>query len=137
MGFTIRRVPPDWQHPRNEDGTFAQLLPQSEVGACNTLSEWRGIEEHDIYMPKWSTKQASSFCLYEEYDCGAPVSPVFNSYVDIAQWLTVNGPAVFKGLDDKEVFERWVCMAYGGFLNFNVVGPADVIHADSGAPGIW
>lgn len=45
MGREVRRVPPDWQHPKDADGRFIPLLGQDYDHA---VREW---EERDL--PRW------------------------------------------------------------------------------------
>lgn len=110
MAFEIGRVPPGWEHPK-EDGKFVPLLGKPHHEA---LVEWkeardrydkkhgRGAyerngetapEQCNLEFPKrgafvpFTRGQASAFQVYEDTTEGTPVSPVFATKEAIAPWL--------------------------------------------------
>ena len=71
MGVEIVRVPADWQHPEEE----GELV----VGA----------HHEPLYYIDAAEKTA--FQLYENVSEGSPVSPVFTTREELAEWLEQKG----------------------------------------------
>lgn len=68
MGREIRRVPPDFEHPVDEDG---ELIADGHL------------------EPLYYADPASltSYQVYENVSEGSPVSPVFDTPEDLISWL--------------------------------------------------
>ena len=108
MGREIRRVPPDWEHPRDDkgnyvplfDGTHAEALREWQEGydAWQTdpqsdclFEEWEGPAPSPFdYHPEWS-RDPSCYQIYETVTEGTPVSPVFVSLNEMDTWLIEQG----------------------------------------------
>jgi hypothetical protein len=116
MSTEVRRVPADWEHPKNEDGSFKPLY---DIDYETALSEW--LENHnlwlegkhphqleypedtedfkhyadyggdppdeDLYRPKWSDDQRTHYQLYETISEGKPVSPVFSTLEELERYV--------------------------------------------------
>jgi hypothetical protein len=114
MGREVRRVPADWQHPRDEHGHYIPLFdeytrssarwdhekakwdagirPTYGEGFAGTYEEWDGERpEPGDYMPDWPDEERTHWQLYENVTEGTPISPVMASAEDLAQWLGANG----------------------------------------------
>jgi hypothetical protein len=81
MGREIVRVPPGFHHPVDENGEFI-------VGAHH---------EALYYIPG---DQKTAFQIYENVSDGSPVSPIFESLVELSSWLAEQGasPAYIQAL---------------------------------------
>jgi hypothetical protein len=120
MGREIRRVPPDWQHPRDEQGhhkplydwdydTEAQewidnllnwLSDENSVERKHVLDEYEikyywdwdgGPPSAEYCRPAWTDEQATHYQIYETVSEGTPTSPVFASLDDMCAWLIEQG----------------------------------------------
>lgn len=110
----VRRVPPNWTHPKDEKGNYIPLFDGLLVEKHNykimlyksraregfaTIDDmlyWMGSPftpcEDGLIDPKTATQgytafEATSYCLYETVTEGTPKSPVFNSLKDMAIWI--------------------------------------------------
>jgi hypothetical protein len=118
MGREIRRVPPDWQHPRGDKGRdYRPLYDRSftedarawldhaiawDNGTHEDAAEEKG--EHPFwwqwdgdppdpayYRPDWPEDSATAFQVYETVSEGTPVTPVFASKAELVAYLVANG----------------------------------------------
>lgn len=111
MGREIRRVPKDWNHPKNRDGHFVPLYDDDYETACqewwNKALAWQSAENTDdakdenpwywdwdgmppdkeLYRPTFEAA-ADSYQIYETVSEGTPVSPVFDSQEVMIEWMT-------------------------------------------------
>lgn len=110
MGREIRRVAPDWEHPRNEHGYYQPLFDETFEEACarwlagldafrlenptgfnvNGYSFWEWDSEpptdRDYYRLAWKD-EPTAYQVYENVSEGTPVSPVFATVDDLRAWL--------------------------------------------------
>lgn len=120
MGREIRRVPPNWQHPRKMyasgpgyqpmfDETFAQACAEWDeakrkwdIGEdphrkkygkdYSSYADWGGERPDDpAYYRPWSDADATWYQLWETVSEGSPVSPPFASLEELAQHLAKHG----------------------------------------------
>jgi hypothetical protein len=106
MGREIRRVPPDWKHPKNERGHYIPLYDKTFIEGERDhilldldwyldnpefLSEWY----NDWPQPEWYRtafeQEPTHYQIYETVTEGKPVSPVFATLEALAQWLVDQG----------------------------------------------
>jgi len=108
MGREIRRVSPEWQHPRDTRGNYRPLFDRTYV---ETLQEWRedrnawqdepkddcSFEEWagsspdpDYYRPEW-VEEPTCYQIYEPVSEGTPTSPIFASLDEMRIWLIEQG----------------------------------------------
>jgi hypothetical protein len=108
VGQEIRRVPLNWQHPRQESGRFQPLHDTTFAAA---VAKWKsGFARHDpaahegheyweaeadppdreYYRPEWTTEPAG-YQIYETVSEGTPKSPVFTTEEEIVTWLVSEG----------------------------------------------
>jgi hypothetical protein len=66
MGFQVRRVPQNWNHPRNEKGEY---VPMKGISSDEPKTHLQG---------------------YETITEGTPVTPVFSCAEELARWCADN-----------------------------------------------
>lgn len=119
MGREIRRVPANWQHPKDEGGFY---LPLSDYDYATAAREWlKQLQEHEAkvvefgrdvvkeqghhvrYHWEWEGPPQEEFCrspfteaptcyqIYETVTEGTPTSPVFSTLDELQAWLTSEG----------------------------------------------
>ena len=118
MGREIRRVPADWEHPRDKEGQYIPLhdkdyetaaqewtalflawengtaedRKRGESCGCRYLWEWQGPPDEETHRKrKWTAEEATHYQVYETVSEGTPVSPVFASLPDMVEWLVGEG----------------------------------------------
>jgi len=117
MGREIRRVPPDWEHPRDENGYFIPLfdkdyktagedwlkeLDEFRAGThikqecieriCGLFWEWNAPPDKETCRERyWTEEEATAFQVYEDVSEGTPVTPVFMSKREIVGYLIEHG----------------------------------------------
>lgn len=93
MGREVRRVPADWEHPRDERGKF--------------------IPTYSWDMPQWPENEATHYMMYEDTSEGTPISPAFATKEELARWLTDTGASAFGRL--TATYEQWLATIEIGF----------------------
>lgn len=121
MGREIRRVPPNWQHPKKEyanaydrgrvdyrplrDRPFAPAMREWYAGweawergerpdgcLCDSYFDWYGgPPDPDHYRPEWDEADATWFQVYETVSEGTPVTPPFATREELVEYLVANG----------------------------------------------
>ena len=117
MGREIRRVPPDWQHPKDAAGEYAPLHDQDYVTAseewiaafdafrsrqhsnqrriteyCNYYWEWNMPPDEESYRKRQrAEEEATAYQVYETVTEGTPITPVFATKEEIVEYLVENG----------------------------------------------
>jgi hypothetical protein len=152
MGREIRRVPADWQHPRQrcrhspwgggcdeakahggecykplydqpfreharewmddclawDNGTHEDL--QSDAALKEQYPfywMWNGgPPDESYYRPEWPEGSATHYQIYETVSEGTPVSPVFASLEELANWLVSQGTS--RAAADAFAHSGWV-----------------------------
>ena len=104
MGRKVRRVPPDWEHPRDAQGEYIPMhdhFPYNEAEIAEGLNDGWLRDEPPFYgidvMPQWAADHTSAYQLYETTSEGTPVSPVFATEDEMVDWLTRPQPIGFGG----------------------------------------
>jgi len=113
MGREIRRVPPDWQHPkRDRSNDYQPLYDEDFESACRDwmqdyayfLTKYPGgfdeqgqpyWEGYGDWPPDrayhrsriWTEAEATAYQVYENVTEGTPVSPVFEMRDELRAWL--------------------------------------------------
>jgi hypothetical protein len=106
MSREIRRVPKDWEHPR-EAGHYKPLLDKSYSQAIldhikgelpwylrhpRHLKEWFECwPDREYCRPHWSKSEATHYQIYEDVSEGTPVSPIFENLGEMKAWLLEQG----------------------------------------------
>jgi len=120
MGREIRRVPPNWQHPKKMFASgmdYVSMHDQTFEQACATWDEgkrkwdagedpdrkqydhendpyedWAGERPDDPeYYRPWKDEEATWFQLWQTVSEGSPVSPPFATLEELAQHLAKHG----------------------------------------------
>lgn len=120
MGREVRSVPPWWQHPKNRDGHYQPMMDRDFMttrreweaeakrwadGTHESLvrnPEWRKdyptfsdfepfFGDCRYYRPAWTPEEATAVQMYETVSEGTPVSPVFATRAELANWLVEQG----------------------------------------------
>ncbi|TAI67597.1 hypothetical protein [Bradyrhizobium sp. Leo170] len=74
----VRRVPVDWQHPKNAAGRYIPLLESAPDAPA---------PDPDRYMPAWPEAERTHWQMYEVTTAGTPLSPPCASARELAKWL--------------------------------------------------
>lgn len=132
MGRGIRRVPPDWQHPKNEYDGFQPLFDrvferelkewtegqrrwdagedparakyEAERGYSVAWEDWHGNPPDPAYhRPDWPEESRTAYQVYETVSEGTPISPVFPTEADLLAWLTQPDGAPGMGIGGRKL----------------------------------
>ena len=141
MGREIRRVPPGWEHPRNESGNFIPLLDEDyhtaatkwvagflawEVGAdphrreyeCRYYWELNGSPpEEENHRQKWDV-EPTWVQMYETVTEGTPTTPAFETKEELIEYLVAHGEDKGMGMGSwrREAAESFVNAGYAPSL---------------------
>lgn len=159
MGREIRRVPPNWEHPRNEKGRYRPMYDETFaeaalvwLRACEawergdhedllddpTLKErypfywqWNGDPPSgDYYRPEFA-EEPTWWQLYETVSEGTPVSPPFATADELIDWIAANGTGgVGAGSMPREAARRLV---EGGYAPSMIVSDGRIVE-EAGNP---
>ena len=146
MGREVRRVPKDWEHPKNAEGMYiplsdgykdwvagwdkeaadweAGIFPDyvSEESKSLSYEEYEGPRpDPEDYMPEWDESEKTHYMMYEDTSEGTPISPAFETPEELARWLADTGASAFGG--STASYEGWLRVANGGFAPSMVVIP--------------
>jgi len=119
MGREVRMVPPDWQHPKDEQGNYIPMFkhfPYCEEEIDEGLCEgWlNGDPPHynvDV-MPDWDDTERTHYMMYENTSEGTPISPALATKEELARWLADNGASAFA--KETATYEQWLAMIGDG-----------------------
>lgn len=140
MGREVRRVPADWQHPKDEmTGRYKPLFDcgyQRALDEWNeenakwsrgefpdyaddedkkmSYSEWSGDQPKSCdYMPDWPDEQRTHQMMYETTSEGTPISPAFETPEELARWLADTGASALGR--STASYEGWLRVAQGRY----------------------
>lgn len=117
MSREIRRVPKDWEHPRDDKGNYIPLNDEDyETAAkewladflaflngthkdqeliamgCRYYWEWDTPPDANTYRERqWTAEEAACFQIYEDVSEGTPISPIFETMDELKVWLKEQG----------------------------------------------
>ena len=113
MGRELRRVPANWEHPRDENGSYIPMhehFPYSEEEITERIRDgWLENSSPDYgcaIMPQWSETDRTHYQMYESTSEGTPISPVMETAESLAYWLAENNVAVFANIEVS--YEEWL-----------------------------
>jgi hypothetical protein len=146
MGREVRRVPRNWNHPKDKKGRYIPLLDEF----AKRLEEWNiGKEKWDLglvddynggwkkkdttgmafeewygkkpvekdYMPTFKPEERTHYQMYETCSEGTPISPVMETPEELARWLADNGASAFG--EQTASYEAWLnTINSGGACSF-------------------
>lgn len=139
MGREVRRVPPDWRHPKR-GGEYVPLFGGSYARVARAWDEecerwcggWRPEYGGDVardlpdtpeayaewtgqrpiasdYMPDWPAGACSHLQMYETTSEGTPISPVMQDPEALAAWLVAHRVGGFG--DIEATYDWWLARA--------------------------
>lgn len=131
MGREVRRVPPDWEHPRGTRGEYEPLYDgyneqveaweakYKKSGLQATIDYYGSPPDKNDFMPDWPESERTHFQMYETCTEGTPISPVLESAEVLAHWLADNNASAFA--DDGASYEAWLAMIKGSGHSISMV----------------
>lgn len=87
MGREVRRVPKNWQHPKDKNQKPIPLL------------------EEDV-------PNGNFYQMYETCSEGTPISPIMETPEELARWLSDHNASAFGSM--TATYEQWLCTIYRG-----------------------
>jgi hypothetical protein len=120
VGRELRRVPANWEHPRDEQGEYIPLHDQCYAAALRdwnhqaelwerrahpdqtrypdapdqyTWEQWHGAGPDPAYYRErcWGEDEATAYQVYENVTEGTPISPVLPDLEALRAWLRADG----------------------------------------------
>lgn len=118
MGREVRQVPPNWEHPKDDNGNYKSMFDRNyqdkmaewitnhqlwlegkhpdqltgDRSECKFFAQWNGdAPDIDYYNIFYTADEATWFQLYETVSEGTPVSPPFATKEELAEYLAENG----------------------------------------------
>jgi hypothetical protein len=133
MGREVRKVTPNWEHPKDEKGRFIPLnqgyekrarefLDRANAEGLQAAIEYQNCPNKDDYMPDWTAEEATHFMMYEDCSEGTPISPAFETPEKLARWLSATGASSFGTM--TATYEGWLRVANGGYAISAVYSPS-------------
>ena len=140
MGREVRRVPKDWQHPKDDRGYLIPMFDESYTHAIEGWIEdgqawlagtyeyqretddrtWRTYTEYcgeaprpEDYMPDWPESEKTHLMMYEDTSEGTPISPPFETAEELARWLADTSASAFGSR--TATYEAWLATIKAGF----------------------
>jgi hypothetical protein len=114
----VRRVPANWQHPKNPDGTFVRLCSADRISDLMNAyieegwpSDIANSKASRDCMPTWSAAEATHFMLYESISEGTPLTPAFAEVEELAKWCSEHPKET--GWDCS--YDEWLKICKRGF----------------------
>ena len=131
MGREVRRVPADWQHPKEQvpdwhtgrmKEKFWRPSYADEESRALAYEQFKRQRPHrDDYMPNWPKSERTHFMMYEDTSEGTPISPAFATPEELAQWLADTGASAFGS--STETYDGWLRVAKGGWAPSAIYTP--------------
>lgn len=113
MSREIRRVPSDWDHPKDGKGYHIPLYPYFPYTQGEVEDELRrGLIQNDPphygcpTMSHRTRAERTHFQMYDTLTFGTPMSPVFATREELARWLADNKASVLDGT--PSTYEEWI-----------------------------
>jgi hypothetical protein len=118
IGREVRRVPANWEHPRDGSGNLIPLdanMPYTPSEIQEGLEEgWLKNTPPDYgmaIMPQWPEAEKTHLQMYETTSEGTPVSPVFDTAENLARWLHENQIPIYASRVGS--YEQWLDICQG------------------------
>ena len=127
MSREIRKVPANWQHPKNERGGFIPLyadFPYDGGDIAEGLRDgWLDASEPNYgldVMPEWTAEEATHFMMYETCSEGTPISPAFATIEELAHYLADTGASAFGS--QTADYDHWLRICKGEVVPVSLGG---------------
>jgi hypothetical protein len=119
MSREVRRVPGNWEHPKDENGHYIPLhadFPYNEEEIKEGLEDGCLKEQSPNYglkvMPQWLEAERTHYQMYESVTEGTPISPVMESPEALARWLADNKANVYAYTIAS--YDQWLAIIKSG-----------------------
>ena len=138
MSREVRRVPEDWQHPKelNWDRSkwiFRALFEGSQYERnCKSAIEYQEDPPSlSDFMPVWTKEEATHWQMYETCSEGTPISPVMESPEKLGEWLVANSASTFgtRGMNTASL-ETWMGIILEGDEPFLMWTSDEGLHVE-------
>ena len=158
MGREIRRVPPNWQHPKDDNGDYIPLYDYDyETKASewlNNLHLWEAgnhpkqqrVEKFAKFYWEWETPPDEDTCrpkfdaeptwyqMYETVSEGTPVTPPFATPEELVDYLVSNGDYSDQRYENggwnRKAAEQFVKAGYApSLIGFGSKETGYILHA--------
>lgn len=135
MGREVRRVPPDWEHPKDHNGRYIPIYDKPYAAMADRwmerLRRWESGEDpnredaerrfntryfwdwdgpppnRERYRRReWEDDEATHYQLYETTSEGTPISPIFDNLDDLCAWAAENATTFASHTATKEEWLR-------------------------------
>lgn len=140
MGREVRKVPADWQHPKNETtGYYRPLIGTSYAAAAAeflAMVNEKGLQEavdyfgqapdQNDYMPDWPDAERTHLMMYEDTSEGTPISPAFLTPEELARWLADTGASAFGR--STATYEQWLKTCRGAWAPSMVIADGQMMN---------
>ena len=113
----LRKVPPDWEHPRNENGQHISLFDHYE----DALASWekspeRNCEDErpnpdDYMLVGVPESERTHYQAYQTTSEGTPISPVLATPEEVARWCADHKVGTFASTPAS--YEKWLAIFMG------------------------
>lgn len=109
MGREIRRVPPNWQHPKRSSGAFSPMYDRNyEEEAQEWIQGFNSFVPDELYDYYWeynsppdkdycvpyTKEEATWYQVYETVSEGTPVTPPFETEEELIEHLIKFGESL-------------------------------------------
>ena len=132
MGREVRKVPANWEHPKNEDGHHIPLYGMSFKEALKDFAENPSDYDNEDgkgprkpraeeYMPEWPESEKTHFQMYENTSEGTPISPPMESPEKLARCLADTGASAFAC--KTATYEEWLATIRAGSCLSCLIAP--------------
>ena len=129
MSREVRRVPANWEHPKDEKG---RLIPLFSSFTYNEEEIKEGLRDGWLnddppnygcgVMPNWPEAERTYYQMYESTSEGTPISPVMETPEALARWLADNNASALAGMG--ATYEQWLTTIKRGWA-VSAVGVLD------------
>lgn len=136
MGREVRRVPPNWIHPKDEatqryrplfpgedyEPRAREFMEKANADGLQKAIDWYGqAPDANDYMPNWPDSERTHLMMYENTSEGTPISPAFATPEALARWLADSGASAFGS--ETAGYEAWLRIARGGYAPSMMCSP--------------
>lgn len=117
MGKEIRKVPPNWEHPKDSNGNYRPLMAEGYEEAMSLwiknhllwlhgshpdqlngkgaqteyYAQWVGDPPRIDLHPKYRSTDCTHYQVYDNTSEGAPITPIFATLKLLAKYLVTVG----------------------------------------------
>ena len=113
MGREIKRVPMDFDWPIGKVWTLYLISTCVESNYatcedCRKAAKIKGLEFHNHNCPKFNLDPptGNGYQLWETTSEGSPLSPVFETPEELAEWLEANNASSFGSMTCS--YDQWL-----------------------------